>query len=429
VTDTSYRPLADEQYEAIILAGEMDGNVSPLRGSANWQALESASKDANIDGRIALTGTLFEDHEGTDPAGGIALAKVYNFGGIKWAGQPGAYDSGIPCPPNEGGTYAGFKDFGGFASELYRTLTNQYCGPFFSVGDLANAWSVYVTGKPGSASGQQRADQLDYYRAKYPPAGSASVAQGVYGEDLLAKFRTQIGVPRSGAYDALNGDHPWAYWCRAGVESTGRNCGLSVVAHTSALAAQNAAADQGLLNTTDPPEHSAVVQLDQRFYYPDGHTGYWDADRGMMLCTLTDGTGVGYRNWGPGTYGYVGWYRLPGVVAPRRAVAAPPAPPPATNLVIPGNPYNAGRVAPHEIGVGGGVQATWEKLGDRAMQALGWPVDNERQAIVTEPDGRTSKQRTVQEFERAILIFIPENDPAWQIVAAMRGQTITMVPR
>src|SRR4051812_25664210 len=109
MTDTHHQPLAEEQYEAIIAAGEMAGNTSPLRGAANWQALERESKAADIDGRIALAGTLFEDHEGTDPAGGIALAKVFNFGGIKWAGQPGAFDSGIEYPRSEGpnpmGTY------------------------------------------------------------------------------------------------------------------------------------------------------------------------------------------------------------------------------------------------------------------------------------------------------------------------------------
>jgi hypothetical protein len=428
MTDTHYQPLSDAQYEAIIQAGEMNATASPLRGTANWQALEAASKAADIDGRIALVGCLMEDHFGTDPNGGIALAKVYNFGGIKWAGQPDAYDSGILCPPAEGGTYAGFKDFGGFASELYRTLTNQYCGPFFTVGDLANAWSVYITGRPGAPSGQTRADQLDYYRTKYPPGGP--VAVGVYGEDLVAKLRTQIGQPRSGSYDTLNGDHAWAYWCRAAVESTGRNCGLSVTAHASALDAQHAAADQGLLNTTDAPEHGAVVQMDTRFYAPDGHTFLWDDDRKMALGTLTDGTGVGYRSWGPGTYGYAGWYRLPGIVAPRRPVTPPPDPPPATNLVIPDNPYNAGRVAPHEIGVGGGMRRVWEALtaAGVAMQLLGWPVANETQAIVTEPDGRTSKQRTIQRFERATLVFIPENKAPWDIVAALRGQTVTDVP-
>lgn len=430
MTDTAYQPLSDPQYEAIILAGEMDGVASPMRGAANHDALEAVSKEVNIDARIALAGTLFEDHFGTDPAGGVTLAKVFNFSGIKWAGQSGAYDSGIACPPNEGGTYAGFHDFGGFARELYRTLTNQYCGPYFAVGDLANAWSVYIKGYPNSGSGQARVDQLAYYRLHYPPEGAPPVATGVYGEDLIAKLKTQIGSPRSGAYDALNGDHVWAYWCEAAVESTARNCDIDVTPRGSALLKMQAAQDQGLLNTTDPPEHGAQVFMDTRFYAPDGHTFLWDDDRKQALGTLTDGTGVGYRDWGPQTFGYAGWMRIPGVVGARRSVPvpSPPAPAPSTNLVIPDNPYNAGRVAPNEIGVGGGMRRRWEEM-PNPLPEMGFPVRNEEQVLVTETDGRTSKQRTGQEFQRGWRIYIPENAPPFDIVAPLTGQQVIRVAK
>src|SRR5947209_16496525 len=148
-SDYGFHPLAQAQYEAIVAAGEVfhdgTGNVirSPLHGDVNYIAAIAACHAADIDLRALLAGLLFEDHFGTDPGGGIALAKVFNFGGIKWAGQPGAFDSGIPYPRNEGiGNYAGFHDFGGFVAELIRTLQNPFCRPASTAGDLARACAI-----------------------------------------------------------------------------------------------------------------------------------------------------------------------------------------------------------------------------------------------------------------------------------------------
>lgn len=420
-----FAPLTLAQYDAIITAGSM-GNPSPMHGQANDDALMAAAQSIDVDPRVLMAGLLFEDHFGGDP-NGAAAASVNNLSGIKWAGQASATDSGIAA--DTGGTYAKFATLGDFFKEYARTLTNQYIGPYFEAGDLANAWSVYITGRPNSGHGQERVDQWAYYVQTYPPTGVPAVPAGVYGEDLIAKARTQIGQPYSGTYDARNGNHPWAYWCRAFVESTGRNCGLDVVAHTSALEAQQAAAAQGLLNTTDPPEHGAVMQFDQRFYYPDGHTGFWDADKGQLLGTLTDGTGVGYRDWGAQTYGYAGWYRLPGVVGAHRPVSPQPepTPTPAGNLIIPNNPYNTGTDPNHQLGVGGGIRTKWEKTPD-PLTIFGYPVANEAQALVTEADGRTVQKRTIQRFERVTLIYQPENaGTVWEVVVSLRGQTITEV--
>jgi hypothetical protein len=418
-----FNALSFEQYEAIVNAGSM-GMTSPMLGQENYQGLMLASKGINSDARVLLSGLLWEGHFGTDP--GLAAAEVLNLSGIKWAGQRSATDSGIPA--DTGGTYAAFATLTAFFGEYARTLVNEYIGPYFEAGDMANAWSVYIQGRPNSGHGQERVDQWAYYRDHYPPQDTAGPVSGVYGADLIAMLHTQIGHPSSDGYDARNGNHAWSYWCRAAVESTGRNCGLEVVAHTSALAAQQAAAAQGLLNTRDAPEHGAVVQFDTRFYAPDGHTGLYDADEGMLLGTLTDGTGVGYRQWGPGTYGYAGWYRMPGVLAPRRDATGmpPPIPAPDDNYVIPGNPYNESITDPnHRIGVGGGIKAKWQQTPD-PLSIFGFPVANETQALVTEPDGSTVQQRTVQFFERTVLIFQPEHaGTAWEVVVSLRGQTIT----
>src|SRR5438876_12237585 len=101
-TAYAFAPLAYEQYENIVTSAQMSGNVSPLHGQSNWAALIRVSQESDVDPRLALAATLWEDHDGTDPNGGVALASVYNFGGIKWAGQAGAFDSGIEFPHSEG---------------------------------------------------------------------------------------------------------------------------------------------------------------------------------------------------------------------------------------------------------------------------------------------------------------------------------------
>ena len=269
--DYAYKPLADTDYEAIIAAMEVfkdaSGNriISPLHGHDNWASAESEARAGDVDLRALLAALLLEDHGGTDPGGGVALAKVFNFGGIKWVGQAGAYDSGIQVPPNEQpGTYAGFRDFGAFIVALVATLNNIYCGPAFQSGDLAGAWAIYVGGpnNPNHAAGQARVDQWQYYLAQYPPGGNvptptpAPDPQGVYGEDIVAVLRPHLGEDASdGSLDPWNpAGHQWAGWCEASTEGAQYAAGLHDVVHRASAAAKlDAVSAQGLLQTSWPP--------------------------------------------------------------------------------------------------------------------------------------------------------------------------------
>jgi len=292
-----------------------------------------------------------------------------------------------------------------------------------------------VRGRADSGVGQERVDTWQHYLAHYQPDhhddGPPVVNDiGVYGEDLIAKLQTQIGHGRSGDYDTLNGDHPWAFYCEAGAESTGRLCGLTVVPRASAIAKYNAALSQGLIQQ-GTPEHGAQVFFGLAFYSPDGHTGLWDADRGQLLGTLTDGSGVGYRNWGPQTTGCVGWMRIPGGVGARR-----PSPangqqphnshPPMGEFFCPTpNPHD-----PHpndlqlRIGIVGALLTLYRGAGTTAFQTWGWPLANEQQGIVRDADG-TQRQMTIQRFERGTMLYDPTAPPPWNAVRALETQTIT----
>ncbi len=240
------------------------------------------------------------------------------------------------------------------------------------------------------------------YVSATPPG--TPTTDGVYGEDLIAKLSTQIGHERSGTFDTVNGDHPWAYYCLAGVQSAAIACGLTYALRPSAIAKYQAAFDQGLIQT-GIPEHGAQVFFGTAFYAPDGHTALWNTDKQQVLGTLTDGTGVGYRNWGPGTNGYLGWMRIPGVMGPRRALPVPPPDPPMdanTNYVPVGNPFNSD--AAHPVGVGGANKREYVK----APEVFGWPVVNEFDALVF--DSKVSGPYTLQMYENLTTCYDKATD-------------------
>lgn len=410
----AFHPLSQQQYQTIVSLGSFANTPSPMLNKADYDSLIAVMKDADIDPRLPLAFVWSEGHMGTDP--GLVAASVNNFGGIKYSSAAGTTDSGIPA--DTGGTYAAFPDLSFYWREWVRIMNNSIIGPDFAAGNLIGVVEHYTN---GVGTGHNKVDQYNAYVRDYPPEGSAPVTDGVYGEDLIAKFSTQIGHSTSGDYDPRNGDHPWAYYCEAGVESTGRNCGLDVTPRASAIAKYNACNDQGLI-VQGTPEHGAQCFFGLAFYSPDGHTGLWDADKGMLLGTLTDGSGVGYRSWGPGTVGYLGSCRIPGVVGDRRpAVVHPPMD--NGNLVIPGTPGNDARAIPDRVGVGGAMRRVWEMLPE-PLVALGFPLTNEYQATVVDEDG-TTHERTVQEFQRTTLIYQPELAVPWNCVWALRSQKIT----
>jgi hypothetical protein len=233
-------------------------------------------------------------------------------------------------------------------------------------------------------------------------------------DDLMLMADTQLYVPRSGSYDKLNGDHSWAYWCLAYVESSHRNVGLEVPAKNNAYQA-------GLsfnLNS-GPAPFGAAVFFGQEFYYPDGHTGL-SVGEGWMIGTVTDGNGVNYCYWNNHTPGYMGWTYYPGVVIGEEI---PSEPPPPNQLVQPNNPHQVAGEA--EIMIAGGFLRYYNAvaLGQEPMVVLGYAKAREVDARITDSNGQ-SYTRTIQRFERSTLIYQPEHPFPWDIVSALDDQVI-----
>ena len=389
--DYGYAPLTVDSYEAIVSAMEVftdnAGNkiVSPLHGQANWQAAEAQCKADNVDQRVDLAALLFEDHGGTDPNGGVALAKVYNFAGIKWAGQSNAYDSGIPCPPNEGGTYAGFHDFGGFVAELHRTLNNQFIGPAFRSGDLVRAWAIYVGGpsNPNMAAGQARVGQWQYYQQKYPPQGGKSV---IYGSAVVAAALAHLGQTHE--YDSWNGDHPVSMWCQADVEDWYTEAGAPVPHYGTAAIA----GDAFPLSSGHAPA-GAQVFLRGAGWSPEDHTGISLGDGRTISGLASVVISAGWQDLPD----YRGWRFPAGVVAD-----------PVQNVfTIPGNPFGA-------VTLMAPFWNRWNALDQAglALPMLGYAVKAEQ----TLPNGRR-----IQQFERGWLGTQDAPDP-WDCVVLLASE-------
>lgn len=238
--------------------------------------------------------------------------------------------------------------------------------------------------------------------------------------DVLAQAITQFHHPRSGSFDQINGDHPWAYYCLAYTESCNRNTGINVPPQYNAVGAGRSF----MLQPGRAPAGAAIF-FDEAFYWPDGHAAV-ALGNGLCLTTLTDGTGVGIRAWNENSIGYMGWCFYPGMTGdPDDFDPRPqePDPPPPAWYVQPNNPF----LTPdgEECGIGGGFLRFYKSvsLGQEPMTVLGYAMNREEAATVTDPDG-TVFERTVQRFQRGTLIYQAENDFPWDVVVAMPTQDI-----
>jgi hypothetical protein len=230
--------------------------------------------------------------------------------------------------------------------------------------------------------------------------------------DVLRMAFTQYGHTYSGEFDSVNGNHPWAYWCLSYVDSSVRNNNISVPLYPNAVTAGDA---YPLSSGVAPP--GAAVFLDENFYWPDGHAAL-AIGGGWCLSTVTDGTGVGLMFLPPETTGMMGWAYYDGVT-----VDTTPSPPPADWYVQPNNPYQ--QEGEPEIGIGGGMLRMYNSvaLSQEPFTIYGFALAREEDAYVSDADG-TTNFRTIQRFERCVLVSQPDTPFPFDVVVMPRSSTI-----
>jgi len=308
---------------------------------------------------------------------------------------------------------------------IWPVLGSVGFGGFFlgktALSGMDGVWAV-----PGNGYGQHIADIANSVVGGNVPTPTPT-PQDVYGEDLIVKARQYIGQANSdGTLDTLNQaqfpNHPWAYWCLSFSESVARSFGLQETPRNTAIDKGNAAQAQGLFRN-GPPQHGDWMIFGAAFY-SEGHIAFFDAEHngGMALGTLTDGTGIGYANYGPRSTGYMGCLAVPGTTAPYRTQPVP-VPSPATTVFPPNNPHNLHITDPAKmIFVGGGFKNKWVNTPD-PLSVFGWPLTREISALVMEADGETN-QRVVQFFERTIFVYDAKMPNPWNVTCALRSQTV-----
>jgi hypothetical protein len=212
----------------------------------------------------------------------------------------------------------------------------------------------------------------------------------VTGMDIMNKAAAFIGQPDSNGIDG-NGLHPWSLWCEAFVEMVHEQCGLTRVRYPSAL---SHARSMNLSPGRAPV--GAMVFFGTDFYFPDGHISIATGD-GRCLGTVTDGTGVGFRNWNETTTGYLGWAYHAGIVTSVQV---------QTTFFADGNPFGNIPLKPPFWG-------RWHQLDQQglALPIFGWPKATER----------VVGGRRMQEFERGWLATGEGQNP-WDVVTLLKSE-------
>lgn len=380
--EIGWQALSEAQYDAIVQDGSFQGVASPMLNAADYQSLVAVMQPANINPRWPLAICWAEGHDGTDP--GLVAAGVNNLGGIKWVGQAGATDSGIPA--DTGGTYAAFPDLTAYWTEVVRVLGNEIIGPSWAAGDLIGVAEHWTNG-PGT--GHNKVDQFVRYCQEWPADGVAPPPSPVVtGEMLVAAGMKHLGQTHES--DAWNGDHPVSGWCQADVEDWYTEAGLAVVHYLTAVAAHDAwpvAAGE--------PALGAQVWMIGPGWSVAGHTGIYIGGGRVLSGLASVMIATGWLD----LPSYAGWRMPPG------SVNTPPV------RVVEGNPYGP-------VPMRHPFSSRWFQLQDGmglALPMMGYPLEAERTA---------AGGRRIQQFERGW--YGTQDAPApWDVVQLLSTEVPT----
>jgi hypothetical protein len=144
----TYHDLNPDQY-ATIVAQSTGGKPSPFTDPEVRDALLAAAKGSNVDPRLMLDMTRYENNDATNIS--PSLLAVHNYGGITYDPNVKGELQGPARPPNEGGNYAAFNSAEDFFKALAANLSTGEYKNDFNQGNTEGIFNRYQAGnKPPS---------------------------------------------------------------------------------------------------------------------------------------------------------------------------------------------------------------------------------------------------------------------------------------
>jgi len=182
-----FQSLSQSQYNQIVTTG-------PMANPKTYAAVLSAAQEQNVDPRALLAFMKFENSYATNISASSLAGN--NYGGIKFAGQPGASPGAISP---EGDAYASFQTATDFFKALARNLTTGQYAADYAAGNLTAVRQRYVAGSATPSASQQQNIQntVAYYSSlasQFPgSAGGGAATTGSVGDQIVALALQSVG--------------------------------------------------------------------------------------------------------------------------------------------------------------------------------------------------------------------------------------------
>lgn len=213
-----YQPLTTDQFAAITNSGARGGASPWANDPTMYAAVLAAAQKYGVDPRVLLAWTKEESGNGTTSAAN--LNAINNFGGIQFAGQPGARDAGF-AEPGHKVNFAAFNTPQDFFNALAANLsTGQYAQDYQS-GNLTAVSQRYAE-SPGT-----RVQDYQRYAQQYP-AGASTQATAQTNAAATDQTSSVFAQAQASLAKAQGSVQDFYGWCERFVDnvlqkSTGLN--------------------------------------------------------------------------------------------------------------------------------------------------------------------------------------------------------------
>jgi TP901 family phage tail tape measure protein len=182
-----YRGMSYDDYQKMVESGT-GGQPSPMDNPATYAAVMSAAQEKNVDPRLMLTATRFENQNATNIS--PELLKANNYAGISFDNQPGATQG--PYNARDKDYYAAFANPEDFFKALAKNLSEGAYQKDYESGNVEAIRHRY-TPDEGPAADKTFASSYEQSTKDYP-ATSGAPTRSQYGGGGDPRSTTDSGA-------------------------------------------------------------------------------------------------------------------------------------------------------------------------------------------------------------------------------------------